>query len=325
MRNMLPQLEPIPFPALRRDRVATLQLNLGYRCNLSCNHCHVGAGPHRTETMSREILELALEYAGRHQVRTLDLTGGSPEMHPDFRWLVTAARAAGHEVMDRCNPTILNEPGYEGTAEFLAEHGVEVVASLPCYLEDNVDSQRGKGVYRRSVDGLRQLNGLGYGMPESELTLNLVYNPLGPSLPPPQEALEVDYRRFLGEHSGIRFNRLFTITNMPIQRFGAVLVATGQFDHYMTVLRQAFRSENLDQVMCRTLLSVDWEGYLYDCDFNQMLSLPLGASTGRTHLRDVMDHGMVDQSIAVAGHCYGCVAGQGSSCGGALQASPAAS
>lgn len=318
MRPTLPRLNQIPFPALRRGRLETLQVNLGYRCNQQCLHCHVNASPKRREQMTWETMEEVLALVERASVRVLDLTGGAPELNPHFRALVEAAGARGVQVLDRCNLTILEEPGQEGLAEFLAEHGVRVVASLPCYLEENVNAQRGDGVFDASIRGLRTLNALGYGMPGSGLDLELVYNPQGPALPPPQCGLEADYRRELKGRYGIHFNRLLTLTNMPIQRFGSTLLSRGQFDDYMDTLRHAHRDENLEQVMCRSLVSVDWQGYLFDCDFNQMLDLPMAEAGARLHVRDVDVHQLVDRSITVAGHCYGCTAGQGSSCGGAL-------
>ncbi len=319
MHATRPLLDAIDFPALRRRRLETVQANLGYRCNQACLHCHVNAGPTRREEMSRDTAEAVLELVAASGATTLDLTGGAPELNPHFRWLVETAHARGVQVMDRCNLTILSEPGHEDLADFLAAHRVEVVASLPCYLEDNVDGQRGAGVYARSIAGLRQLNALGYGDGRSGLMLNLVYNPTGPYLPPPQAALEADYRRELGGRHGIVFDRLFTLANMPIQRFGSTLVSHGEFDAYMTLLRGAHRDDNLDQVMCRTLVSIGWDGTVYDCDFNQMLGLPL-AVPGRTRpqVRDLIGRDLAGNPIAVAGHCYGCTAGQGSSCGGAL-------
>src|SRR5215216_944750 len=286
MHDTLPRLEAIPFPAIRRARLTTLQVNLGYRCNQSCLHCHVNAGPNRTEAMAPATIDLVLEVLDRRRIATLDITGGAPELHPEFRRLVAAARDLGVKVMDRCNLTILSEPDQEGTAAFLAENQVEVVASMPCYLADNVDRQRGKGVFERSILGLRMLNALGYGDPRRGLVLNLVFNPQGPSLPPGQEALEADYKRVLLDRYGIVFNELFVLANMPIQRFGSTLVSKGQFAEYMTLLQGAHRAENLDGVMCRTLVSVDYQGHLHDCDFNQMLKLPLGG--GRAHLRDLL-------------------------------------
>jgi radical SAM/Cys-rich protein len=317
MRDTLPLLLETDFPAIQRDRLDTLQLNLGYLCNLACLHCHVAAGPTRKELMDQETMELALAAAERHGIGTLDLTGGSPEMNPGFRWLVSEARERGLHVMDRLNPTIMREPGYGWVGEFLASRQVEAVASLPCYSRENVDAQRGNGVFENSISALQELNGLGYGQPGSGLVLNLVYNPVGPSLPPPQQALEADYKRLLGDEFGIVFNALFTITNMPIKRFGAVLLAKGQYDDYMALLRDAHRTENLRHVMCRNLVSVDYRGFLYDCDFNQMLGMPLGGAA-RPHLRDLAQSSAWPARIAVGGHCYGCTAGQGSSCGGAL-------
>jgi radical SAM/Cys-rich protein len=318
VRDTWSRLAGSDFPALRRTLLATLQLNLGYRCNISCIHCHVDAGPRRTELMARATMELALEVAGRRGIATLDLTGGSPEMNPDFRWLVTTARARGLHVMDRLNPTIIVEPGFEWVAAFLANERVEVVASLPCYSETNVDEQRGAGVFGSSIRALQRLNALGYGDGTSGLVLNLVYNPNGAFLPPAQAALEQEYKRLLGERFGIVFDRLFTLANMPIKRFGSWLLSTGRFDDYLATLHAAHRPENTAGVMCRTLVSVDPWGNLHDCDFNQMLKLPLGA--GARHLRDLLDDALTDAPISVAGHCYGCTAGQGSSCGGALQA-----
>ncbi len=317
MHDTLPMLRISDFPEIRRERVETLQLNLGYLCNLSCIHCHVNAGPRRKELMDRDTMQLALTVAERLGVKILDLTGGTPEMNPHFRWLVELARERGLQVMDRLNPTIIEEPGYEWVAEFLASHRVEAVASLPCYSAANVDEQRGDGVFDSSIRALQKLNALGYGLPESGLVLNLVYNPNGAFLPPDQDKLEADYKRLLGENFGIVFNRLFAIANMPIQRYGSWLVSKGHFESYMATLRSAHRDANLSTVMCRSLLSVDYRGYLFDCDFNQMLKLNLGGSNVASHLKDLLD-GNVPRRIAVAGHCYGCTAGQGSSCGGAL-------
>src|SRR5262245_9760854 len=320
MRDTWPLLEQRAFPPIRRGRLDTLQINVGYRCNQSCVHCHVNAGPSRTEEMSSEVIDVVLAFLARRHITTLDITGGAPELNPHFRTLVRAARDMGVRVMDRCNLTILAVPGQEDLADFLAGQQVEVVASMPCYLEDNVDRQRGKGVFEDSIRGLQQLNALGYGHEASGLVLNLVYNPQGPSLPPPQEALEADYKRVLGERYGIVFNRLFTLANMPIQRFGAILIAKGEFDRYLDLLRHAHLDANLDHVMCRNLISVDWQGYVYDCDFNQMLDMPLADGAGsRVRLSDLLAAELTGRPIRVAGHCYGCTAGQGSSCGGALK------
>lgn len=303
------------FPPLRRRTLRTLQVNLGYRCNLSCVHCHVNAGPSRTEMMSDDMVDLIIEIMRGKGVQTLDLTGGAPEMHPAFRRLVQAARQHGVEVIDRCNLTILLEPGHETTARFLADHQVRVVASLPCYLEQNVDSQRGKGTFAGSIAALQALNALGYARSPA-LVLDLVYNPLGAHLPPPQAQLEADYKRELKARWDIEFNSLLTITNMPISRFGAVLLAKGQFDDYMALLRDSYNGANLDGVMCRDTVSVDYQGNLYDCDFNQMLALPAGGAA-RT-LRDLLTTDTNGDLVAVASHCYGCTAGAGSSCGGSL-------
>jgi radical SAM/Cys-rich protein len=282
-------------------------------------HCHVNAGPNRTEAMPREVADTVLAFLRNSAVQTLDITGGAPELNPHFRYLVSGARKLGVKVMDRCNLTILNEPGHADLAEFLAAQRVEVVASLPCYLEDNVDRQRGKGVFSGSIAALKKLNALGYGDPGTGLVLNLVYNPQGPSLPPAQGPLEEAYRSRLRAGYGVEFNRLFTLANMPIARFGSMLISKGQFNAYMTLLQDSYREENLEQVMCRSLLSVDWQGYVYDCDFNQMLELPARFERrGRTRLADLVGKDLAGRPIVVADHCFGCTAGQGSSCGGAL-------
>jgi radical SAM/Cys-rich protein len=320
MHPTLSLLTATDFPPLRRRRLDALQVNLGYRCNQSCLHCHVNAGPNRTEMMDAETAALVLQVLRARRPQTLDLTGGAPELSPHFRDLVSGARALGVRVIDRCNLTILSEPGQENLAEFLAASGVEVTASLPCYSPANVDRQRGDGVFERSIAALRRLNALGYGEDEGALILNLVYNPQGPSLPPPQAALEADYKRELMTHFGIRFNRLFALANMPIQRFGSTLVSKGSFHSYMQLLRAAHHDDNLDTVMCRSLISVGWQGDLYDCDFNQMLGLPARLNgSARPHLRDLLHHDGEGEAIRTANHCYGCTAGQGSSCGGALE------
>ena len=319
MRDTLPLLDAIPFPALTRGRLDTLQVNVGYRCNQSCVHCHVNAGPNRTEAMSGDVADLVLAVLARRSIATLDITGGAPELNPHFRRLVRGARALGVQVMDRCNLTILSEPGQEDLADFLASERVEIVASMPCYLIDNVDRQRGKGVFDRSIAGLKRLNALGYGR-DAGLVLNLVYNPQGPSLPPPQAALEADYRRILGEQHGVVFDNLFVLANMPVQRFGSMLVSKDEFESYLQLLQDAHLDANLAGVMCRNLVSVDWRGFLYDCDFNQMLDLPLArGAKPRLHLSDLLTDAIDGNSIRVAGHCFGCTACQGSSCGGALK------
>ncbi|MCZ8233973.1 MAG: arsenosugar biosynthesis radical SAM (seleno)protein ArsS [Inhella sp.] len=319
MHPTLPLLQATDFPAVRRRPLDTLQVNLGYKCNQSCVHCHVAASPQRTEMMDAETIDLVIEVLRERRVALLDLTGGAPELNVEFRRLVVAARQLGVRVIDRCNLTILSEPGQEDLAEFLAAQQVEVTASLPCYSLERVDRQRGEGVFDRSIAGLQALNRLGYGVPGSGLVLNLVYNPQGAVLPPPQGPLEADYKRELMQHFGIQFNQLFALTNMPIQRFGSSLISKGQFKPYMQLLKDSFQAANLDTVMCRSLVSVDYQGQLYDCDFNQMLQLPAGAPALR-HLRDLLGNDTAGAPIRVADHCYGCTAGQGSSCGGALAA-----
>ena len=322
MHATLPLLEPTDFPSIRRRRLETLQVNLGYRCNQSCLHCHVNAGPHRREQMARETLEEIIAFLEDAEIKSLDVTGGAPELHPDFRLLVESARRLGVHIIDRCNLTILNEQGFSDMAEFLARNRVEIVASLPCYLEENVESQRGKGVYASSIKALKQLNALGYGRPGSGLVLNLMFNPVGAVLPPPQRQLEADYRRELRIRAGIVFNQLFVLANMPIQRFGSTLISNGLFDDYMRLLKSAHQDVNLDTVMCRTLISVDWRGYVYDCDFNQMLGLPLQwFRQPRVHIRELSAAKLENRPVVVADHCYGCTAGQGSSCAGALDGS----
>ena len=319
MHATLPLLRETEFPELHRRQLETLQVNLGYICNLKCVHCHVNAGPNRKEMMDRTTMDEVIGYLKASGAKILDITGGAPEINPYFRYLVRSGRQLGVHVIDRCNLTILEESGYEDLGEYLAANQVEIIASLPCYLEENVDRQRGKGVYQASIRALRALNELGYGRDGSHLTLNLIYNPLGPTLPPPQSTLEAEYKRELGKRYGIVFNHLYTMTNMPIQRFGSLLISKGQFKSYMTLLRDAHQEKNTESVMCRSLVSIDWRGYVYDCDFNQMLGLPLYVSgKPRVHVSDLMDTDLDANPIMVAEHCYGCTAGQGSSCGGAL-------
>lgn len=325
MHQTLHLMKSRHFPAIRRATVETLQVNLGYKCNQACLHCHVNASPDRKEMMSAGTIAEVIAFIKAARIKVLDLTGGAPELNPHFRDLVRAARAQQVRVIDRCNLTILQEPGQETLAQFLAENQVEVTASLPCYSQENVDKQRGEGVFDSSIIGLKKLNALGYGKPDSGLTLNLVYNPQGPRLPPPQEALEADYHRLLGANFGIVFNHLYTITNMPIQRFGSTLISRGEFEPYMDLLVANYHPQNLDSVMCRSILSVDHLGHVYDCDFNQMLGLPLHhGEQVKTHLTDLMDVDLLGNPIVVGDHCYGCTAGQGSSCGGALETALAA-
>ena len=319
MRDPLPLLVSGDFPPIRRGRLQTLQINVGYRCNQSCLHCHVGAGPKRTEEMDAGTADWVVRFLDVSGVSTLDITGGAPELNRNFRRLVGEAHARGLHVIDRCNLTILEEPGHEDLAEFLARHSVHVIASLPCYLEENVDRQRGKGVFGASIRALRRLNALGYGVSGGGLDLDLVYNPQGPTLPPSQAVLEPDYKAELKERYGVSFTRLLTLANMPVGRFGSMLISKGELQSYVGLLRSAHREDNLENVMCRSLLSIDWRGYAYDCDFNQMLGLSMRLNgSPRVHLRDLMDVDFDGRPIAVRSHCYGCTAGQGSSCGGAL-------
>jgi radical SAM/Cys-rich protein len=327
MHATLPLLKASKFPAIARRHLSTLQVNLGYKCNQSCVHCHVDAGPHRTEMMDKDMLDLINQVLSARKIETLDLTGGAPELHENFRRIVTQARASGVRVIDRCNLTILFEPGQEDLAQFLADQKVEVVASLPCYSMERVDKQRGKGVFDLSISALQRLNTLGYGKPGTGLILNLVYNPQGAVLPPNQSALQSEYKKELLAHFGIVFNELYALTNMPIKRFGSMLISKGGFQPYLQLLKDSFVAANLDGVMCRSTVSVDWQGYLYDCDFNQQLGLTIptqisaDASTAqRPHLRDLLRTDLKGNAIAVADHCYGCTAGQGSSCAGALPA-----
>ncbi|MGZ8227692.1 MAG: arsenosugar biosynthesis radical SAM (seleno)protein ArsS [Methylococcaceae bacterium] len=321
MHDTLSRLQPTDFPSITRNTLEILQVNLGYLCNLSCTHCHVNAGPKRTELMDKVTVDLVLDFIGKEQLHTLDLTGGAPEMNPHFKYLVTRAHEMNVTVIDRCNLVILEEPGYQDMVEFLAGNKVQITASLPCYLEDNVDKQRGKGVFNNSLSALKKLNNAGYGQPDSELQLNLAFNPQGANLPPEQSALEQAYKQHLHERYGIVFNKLFALTNLPIQRFGSLLISKGLFNDYLQLLKDNHLDDNLNHVMCRNTLSVDWQGYLYDCDFNQMLELPLGANpNAKIHLRELTGRPLTGSAITVREHCYGCTAGQGSSCGGALAA-----
>jgi radical SAM/Cys-rich protein len=319
MHATRPLFEHSDFPLVFRKPLEILQVNLGYLCNLSCVHCHVNAGPTRTELMDSETIEQVLSFAQAANIQTLDLTGGAPEMHPSFQYLVGAAREMHMQVIDRCNLVILEDSRFAGLAEFLAGKRVEITASLPCYLQENVDKQRGKGVFKDSIAALQRLNHLGYGEEGGDLRLNLVYNPQGAALPPAQQGLESAYKAHLREDYGIIFNRLYAIANMPIQRFGSTLVSKGQFDAYMRLLRDNFNADNLHNIMCLNTLSIDWQGTVYDCDFNQMLQMSLGLyAQRRTHISELTAPALIGAPIATAGHCYGCTAGQGSSCGGAI-------
>ncbi|MCP4077114.1 MAG: radical SAM/Cys-rich domain protein [Gammaproteobacteria bacterium] len=320
MLDTWPLLQNSQFPEIHRSKLEILQVNLGYLCNQTCLHCHVNAGPKRTELMTAQTISDILAVLKQPDVHTLDLTGGAPEMNPLFRELVSEATSMGIKVIDRCNLSILSEPGYEDLTDFLTRHKVEIVASLPCYLEQNVDGQRGKGVYQKSIDGLQKLNQAGYAIDGTGLTLNLVYNPTGPYLPPGQQQLETDYKNFLQQNYQIRFNQLFTITNMPIARFGSSLISQGKFEEYMNLLKDSMNLANMNGLMCKNQLSIDWLGYVYDCDFNQMLKLNLQhpQTHKNLHIRDIIEQDMIDLDIIVADHCFGCTAGHGSSCGGAL-------
>ena len=327
MLDTLPLLNKISFPAINRKQIDILQVNLGYRCNQQCQHCHVNAGPSRKEEMSHEVLAQTLTFIKSNDIKVVDLTGGAPEMHPEFGYLIEVLHDMGVKIIDRCNLTILTEPGYENLAEKLAGNHVEIVASMPCYIEENVNKQRGKGVFKSSIEALKKLNQMGYGQQESPLTLNLVFNPQGASLAPEQMQLEKDYKAFLNNEFGVVFNQLFTITNVPVNRFGSMLMSKKQFHPYMELLQSAYQAENLKSLMCRYQLSVDWQGYLYDCDFKQMLDLPLEGHVNNdetSHNREKLHIGnaslneLGNKEIIVAGHCFACTAGQGSSCGGAL-------
>ncbi len=332
MLDTKPLLLKTDFPSITRKAVQTLQLNLGYLCNLSCTHCHVNAGPKRTELMSLDTIDSVLAYIDRHNIQSLDLTGGAPEMNPHFCYLVEEATKRGVSVTDRCNLTILLESGYEYLAEFLVKHKVIITASLPCYAEQNVDKQRGKGVFQESIAALKKLNSLGYGIDPS-LELNLVYNPDGVNLPPSQVMLEQEYKTNLKAEYNIEFDQLLTITNMPISRFGGMLLSKGLYEDYMQLLKDNFLGDNMKSVMCKTLLSIDWQGYVYDCDFNQMLEMPLhhtpyqgqdnvaiiGSDKKSWHIDELIEAELAGNGIMIGEHCYGCTAGQGSSCGGALE------
>ena len=296
--------------------VNTLQINVGRVCNQACRHCHVEAGPNRKEIMSRDTMELCLETLKNSDIPTVDITGGAPEMNPNFRWFVEECCELGRHVMVRSNLTILMEPGYESMPEFFAENHVEVIASLPYYLEQNTDSQRGKGVFQKSINALKRLNALGYWKDGTGLTLSLVFNPGGAFLPPSQKALETDYKREMQKRYGITFNNLLTITNLPIGRFLTYLNSSGNFEMYMNRLVSSFNPSAAANAMCRNILSVGWDGTLYDCDFNQMLGMAVNHGAP-SHLKDFDLAKLEKRQIVTGIHCYGCTAGAGSSCGGA--------
>lgn len=303
---------------LMRRQAKTLQVNVGKLCNQACHHCHVEAGPERAEIMPRHVAERVIGLLVRSpQIETVDITGGAPELNPNFRFLVTQAWRLGRHLIDRCNLTVLFQPKQQDLAEFCAKHSVEIVASLPCYTAANVDRQRGLGVFDKSIRALQLLNSLGYGRPGSGLTINLVYNPLGAFLPPAQEQLEVDYRNQLREHFGVEFNQLFTITNMPIKRFAEWLVREGKHESYMDLLANHFNPATVEGLMCRSLVSVGWDGRVYDCDFNQMLEIGLAGTRTIWDLHSLDE--LAGRRIATGNHCFGCTAGTGSSCGGTLQ------
>jgi radical SAM/Cys-rich protein len=319
MHDTLPLLNNDKFPRIHRGKVETLQINLGYLCNQACLHCHVNAGPTRKEQMTLDTIEEIVQLIDNVKPKMVDLTGGAPELNVHFKYLVTEITKRRISIIDRCNLTILSEPGQEDLTQFLSKHKVIVTASLPCYSEENVNSQRGDGVFDRSIDGLRQLNGAGYGKGNPDLQLHLVYNPIGASLPPPQKTLEKEYKQHLSENYSVSFDSLLTITNMPIKRFGSTLISRGEFGSYLQLLESSYQEKNLESVMCKTLLSIDWEGYVYDCDFNQMLGLPFGDTEKKTHIRDLKMAEIEGNPIAVRDHCFGCTAGNGSSCSGAMQ------
>ena len=303
---------------LSRGRLTALQINVGKICNQTCSHCHVDAGPDRRESMTYETARQVIEFLSRSEVQTLDITGGAPEMNPHFRMLVQEARRLDKQVIDRCNLTILLANGFTDLPEFLAEHQVNVVASLPCYLEENCDAQRGDGVFEKSIAALRRLNALGYAQPKSDLRLDLVYNPTGLGLPPEQQKLEASYKSELEARYGVQFNSLLTITNMPVSRFLDDLLRRGKYEEYLGKLLQSFNPATIQNLMCRSLLSIDWNGFIYDCDFNQMLELAVTQGEQRVHISQLTDDLLADRPIRTANHCYGCTAGSGSSCGGSL-------
>lgn len=308
------------FSPINRNKLDSLQLNLGYMCNQQCLHCHVNAGPNRTEKMSKLVIENIKTYSLNNNIKKIDLTGGAPEMHSEFKNIIQWASDNNIKVIDRCNLSILLEPDQTGLIDFLAVNKVEIVASMPCYLAENVDRQRGKGVFDKSIIALQKLNESGYGL-DPDLTLNLVFNPQGASLPPNQSELELDYKKYLFKEYGIKFNNLLVITNLPIARFGSSLLSKGEFHNYMELLQQSFNPGNLNSLMCKNILSIDWEGFIYDCDFNQMLKLPsknMNKNKNKTNIKDLIEGEVLSSEIATMGHCFGCTAGQGSSCSGAL-------
>ena len=315
MHKIYPLVRKTNFPSIHRETLEIIQVNLGYKCNQRCLHCHVNAGPNRKEMMNKATVDQVLDFAVNSNIKVIDLTGGAPEMNEHFRYIIEFCKTNNIHVIDRCNLTILAEEGMENLAQVLCENKVEVVASLPCYFEKNVDSQRGKGVFSCSIKMIKKLNDLGYAN-EDDLKLNLVYNPLGPVLPPDQNKLEKEYKSYLDENFGIKFNNLYTITNMPINRFGSTLVSNNLFKNYMTLLKNSFSEKAINNVMCKKLISIGYDGYIYDCDFNQMLNIPL--SNKKLHISELTKSYLNQKVIATADHCYGCTAGSGSSCTGTL-------
>ena len=317
---MKPFAQRLAAKTLSRRAVDVLQVNLGRYCNLACVHCHVESGPTRTEMMRRETAEAVLRFLSATEIPTLDITGGAPELNPNFDYIIESAVSLGRHVIDRCNLTVIFEPGKEYLPEFFERNRVELICSLPCYSQGNVDRQRGKGTFESSIRALRVFNTLGYGRPGSDLVLNLVYNPVGPHLPPAQKKLEQDYKRELWEKFGIEFNNLFCLANMPITRYATHLKLRGEYDQYMELLETSFNAAAVEHVMCRNLISVGWEGWIYDCDFNQMLELPVRRQDGKplniTTINSIEE--VLNRPITVGNHCYACTAGSGSSCGGAL-------
>jgi radical SAM/Cys-rich protein len=315
MHKIYPLIKDTDFPQITRLSLKTLQVNLGYKCNQSCLHCHVNASPKRTEMMNKDTIDEVINFSYQNNVGTVDLTGGAPEMNQYFEYMIKKLREKNIHIIDRCNLTILEEKGMSRMVDFLTEHEVEIVASLPCYKDTNVDAQRGKGVFTKSIKALQRLNKKGYGL-NKKLMLNLVYNPQGAELPPEQSKLELEYKSYLLKNYNILFNNLFTITNMPINRFGSTLVSKKKFHSYIDLLKSTFSEISKENVMCRNLLSIDYKGYVYDCDFNQMLGIDI--SNKKTHITDIKKDKLVNKIIATGDHCYGCTAGSGSSCSGVI-------
>jgi len=305
------------FPSIYKEPIETLQINIGYKCNQACKHCHVNSSPLRTEKMSNEIISLIPKIIDKYKIKTLDITGGAPELHPEFKNLITSLSTKQVDIIDRCNLTIFFEEGYEDLPQFLAKNKVIVTASLPCYEKDNVEIQRGLGVFEKSINAIKILNDLGYGKKENGLQLNLVYNPVSPILPPSQETLEKDYKKILFEKYNIVINNLYTITNMPINRFEESLRREGKLETYYKLLKENFNEKNLENLMCKKTISVNWLGEIYDCDFNQQINFR--ENKGPKTLSDLLDESFTfDYGVAVKEHCFACTAGAGSSCGGTL-------